>query len=356
MKIKSMFFFLVLSQCLFASPVPDGAPISSEEWNQCEQFIQKKAQTYFSKKIWLIKPQKGLPFPIEKDVTTGNIFIHLKGKEGAFIGKGSHKIVSKSILYNDKPCIVARCEIDQPGEYEAQVMDTMRGLRGVVQKYAYIKRSPKTSELYIQYCNMGCAQRILSGDLRIEDKDLLSLMEDLLVGLKGMHERGYIHRDLKRENIFLHSSKGKLHAMLGDLGFALQMDYPLYPKKHICIPDPHCAPETLLRSNHMLDRSLAESYSLGVIFHILLFNQHPAWSRCIRQSTLPDFSEGKKRWIFQHITKLYHRRVEEVKSSEKGLRADVGALTMKMLQPDVDKRISVDTALIAVRALLKKWR
>lgn len=354
MLLRIVCSFFLLSTCFcWTYPLPEGAPLSSDEWAMCEKFIAKKAEGYFSRGIFSIPAGPDLPCPIEKDRKTGYLFINLKDKEGAHIGRGSHKVVSKSILYGEKPCLVARCEIDQAGTWEAKVLEDMRHQRGIIHCFSYIPLTDHSCELFLEYFNCG-SYSTRGRKFSLQDTELLSIMNDLIIGLKGMHEKGYIHRDIKRENIFLHRTEGKVKAALGDLGLALEMNKDL--ERHIAVPDQNCPPEVLFKAYPEIDRRKSEVYSLGVIFYLMLFQEPPTWGHLIHQSSLKTASQEKKMSRHRRFETLYSKELEESSLVTGGLRKEMVGITFKMLHPNPEKRISLSDALAQVHSLMKKRR
>lgn len=353
MLFRSMFslFFLCI-HCCFALPLPEGAPLSLNEWALCEKFIAQKAEKFFEQGIFSMPAGPDLPCPIEKDQKTGHLYINLKGKEGAHIGRGSHKVVSKSILYGKKPCLVARCEIDQAGAWEAKVLEDMRHQHGVIHCFSYIPLTDHSCELFLEYFN--CGSYTTSGrKFSLQDVEILSIMNDLITGLKGMHERGYIHRDIKRENVFLHRTAGKVRAALGDLGLALEINKD--PERHVAVPDQNCPPEVLLKPYPNIDRRKSEVYSLGVIFYLMLFQTPPKWSHIIHQADLKTSAQEQNTRRYRRFESLYFEQLEKRLLPLTGLKRELTKLTFTMLHPTPEKRISLNDALKEVTSLLKKW-
>lgn len=87
-----------------------------------------------------------------------------------------------------------------------------------------------------------------------------------------MHSKNIIHRDLKPENILLkNENSDMIDVAIVDFGFAtLEQDYrKLFTR---CGTPGYVAPEVL---NDMDYKCIADIFSLGVIFYILLFGEHP---------------------------------------------------------------------------------
>ena len=114
-----------------------------------------------------------------------------------------------------------------------------------------------------------------SGNLRerLEDKGRLPLEEAIKItyqigqALKLMHERGFFHRDVCPENIFL-DEKG--NAKLGDLGCAV---FHKNPKTAYAVGHkPYIAPEVIKEKPHTAQSDI---YSLGRVFYEMLVGKLP---------------------------------------------------------------------------------
>lgn len=354
------FFFLclIINTSSFTSEPPSLAPIEKKDWDLCEQFIQNEAPALFAKGITFIPKKPSHPYPIEKDPATGHIYIHLKQNPESFIGRGSHKVVTKSILYGKKSKIVAHCEIDQPGTREAKILALMKNAPGIIQCYSYIKRSENTCSLFLQYCNRGTLSRLiklekgsnyLNRRLHLTDTELLPIMDDIASATKNMHDRGFIHRDIKRGNILLHKTGQITHAVLADLGLALEIDQHL---DHVlCVPNETCPPEILITNYPEIDRKKAETYSIGVLFYLMVFNHNPSFADIAKQNKLENWSFSTKQKKYNQIKSLYEREVKESPIKVQGMRRKALLIALQMMHPDPKTRISLPKAIEKIRAL-----
>jgi calcium-dependent protein kinase len=98
------------------------------------------------------------------------------------------------------------------------------------------------------------------------------MVRAILEGLREMHSKNIMHRDLKPENI-LFRSKGSLDCVIADYGLAEFADSEEYLFMRCGTPG-YVAPEVInLRDMKAKYTPICDIFSLGLIFHILLFGR-----------------------------------------------------------------------------------
>lgn len=329
-------YLFFLTTLLFSQEVPQFAPLTKKEWKECETFIQEKADNYFQKGIFLISSQKDLPYPVEKDPTTGLIFIHLKDHPKGYLGRGGNKIVSKSILYSHRAFVVARCEANKTGKIEAEVLSKLQHVRGVDHIYASIQRDENHSDIFIEYANKGTLCKAPYGKIRLSNYSILSIFYDLSAGIDGIHKNGYIHRDIKRTNTFLYKKEGTYHGMIGDFGCAIPID--ALPNIAFCISNENTPPEIYQKPFCQINRIQADTYSLGVLFYMLVFHKRPPWQKYIRKGMVRSLSSQSKQQRLVTIEKTYLDTIQKAKKNMRGTQLKIATITLDMLHPNPNKR------------------
>lgn len=87
----------------------------------------------------------------------------------------------------------------------------------------------------MEYCNLGN----LFDYLKISKLDLNQLFEifkSIVMGIKEIHEKNIIHRDIKSMNIFVSEINSKIKVKIGDFGSAKQMGYKVFANTIIGTP------------------------------------------------------------------------------------------------------------------------
>ncbi|KAF0694278.1 hypothetical protein As57867_014770, partial [Aphanomyces stellatus] len=118
-----------------------------------------------------------------------------------------------------------------------------------------------------------CTGGTLHSDLvvrkRYSEASARRAMTQLADALAYLHAHGVVHRDVKAENVLLHSSSVHAPLLLADFGFAKRLPWT---KGTTCGTPAYMAPEVLL--GHAYDAAV-DCWSLGVILYMLLSGQPP---------------------------------------------------------------------------------
>lgn len=332
-----------------AAPQPKEAYLSFSEWENYEAFIKEKALKLFSKGTLYIPGNKRLPYPMQYDPKTKAIYINLDSQKKGFIGAGGNKVVTKSIKYDKDPILVARCSGGQTVISEGNILKKLRGNRGIVQFHSLIKYSNDKADLFIDYCELGNLKTIELKKLELTNKDFINLILDLFIGLKTIHDKGFVHRDLHRSNILLKDVDGYICAFIADFGLSFGIHE--HPEYRIGVPNVTCPPEVLLKEYRDIDRKKAECYSIASIAYQLINGENPPWSDIIHQERLPETSTPQRIKTFQYIEKLYQRLLKGRSQEPLKLTEKMIDICLKMLHPYPEKRIYLDTAIKELKKL-----
>ena len=152
---------------------------------------------------------------------------------------------------------------------------------------------------------------------RIKDENLWDIFNQCLEALTYIHNKGYIHRDIKLANIFMNQD-GKI--VFGDFGLSAMIDKNEYSKlsqeeKYLlrfspvpCGTPDFAAPE--VKKNEEYDQR-ADVYSLGVCFFCLLYQHFPGdnpelYTKILNEDIFYDFE--LRNLILFMLKKNYNKR------------------------------------------------
>ncbi|KAA6369439.1 MAG: hypothetical protein EZS28_035034 [Streblomastix strix] len=150
-----------------------------------------------------------------------------------------------------------------------------------------------------------------------------ALAKQILEGMSVFHYSGLIHRDIKCDNILLHSppGSGRVYAKISDFGFAKKED-SINEQTYLR----GFAPELFKKPRIVTQKS--DMYSVGITFYHLITHQYPVYKNNVED-------QQKKIAQMNSIT-----RPSEITNN---LQWD---LLSKLLEFDPEKRISASKALL----------
>ncbi|KAA6381842.1 MAG: putative Hsp70 family protein with protein kinase domain [Streblomastix strix] len=155
---------------------------------------------------------------------------------------------------------------------------------------------------------------------------LRALMKQILEGMRAFHSSGLVHRDIKCDNILLHSppGSGRVYTKISDFGFAKKVDLN-NKQTYFAGTIPFMSPEQF-HENPIITQKV-DIYALGITFYKLITHKYPINERNFKE-------QGMK------IAKLKSiKRPSEIKDN---LLWD---LFSKLLEFDPNKRIAAAEAL-----------
>ncbi|XP_004639259.1 serine/threonine-protein kinase PLK3 isoform X2 [Octodon degus] len=144
--------------------------------------------------------------------------------------------------------------------------------------------------IFLELCSRKSLAHIWKARHTLLEPEVRYYLRQILSGLKYLHHRGILHRDLKLGNFFITEN---MELKVGDFGLAARLEPLEQRKKTICGTPNYVAPEVLLRQGHGPE---ADVWSLGCVMYTLLCGSPPFETadlketyRCIKQVhyTLP---------------------------------------------------------------------
>lgn len=127
--------------------------------------------------------------------------------------------------------------------------------------------------MVLEFCDQG---NLLSHQSKLKNKcfplkDSLEIIVQVMQGLRVIHEKNYIHRDIKSENVLIKTTeKGGRIYKIADFGFARPVKSGT--ASTVCGTQKYMAPEIL--KNLPYTRSV-DIWALGILFYFMLFADYP---------------------------------------------------------------------------------
>ncbi|NWT26235.1 NEK5 kinase, partial [Cardinalis cardinalis] len=194
------------------------------------------------------------------------------------IGEGSFgKIFLAKGKIDDEPCVIKEINLTkmpvkekEASEKEVILLAKMKHAN-IVTFYASLQEENK---LYIvmEYCDGGDLMKRINmqhGVLFDEDQ-ILSWFVQISLGLKHIHDKKILHRDVKTQNVFL-SNNGKV-AKLGDFGIARQLNSTT-EFAHTCVGTPYYLSPEICENRPYNNKT--DIWSLGCVLYELCALKHP---------------------------------------------------------------------------------
>lgn len=262
--------------------------MTHEELAGLVQFIEAIRGRHISC-YYLRKEATGLARTIEIDPEGDRIFIHLKTHNVPLLGKGAHKRVTYSILYDpQEPKLVASAIVanNKTTRNEIALLEKFRGSNCIIEPLYIDKHNTKLGEEVFEIItplyNKGSLRSFVTKNPASIPFDVkIKIAKDILTGACTLNSKGYVSRDNNRGNFLVHEEHGVYSACLGDLGghtdevsIAVHKK-PFGPSARSGAPDLHKAYfENRLTEEDVLSNNV---YSLGRVFHFLYFEKEVPW-------------------------------------------------------------------------------
>ncbi|KAA6362491.1 MAG: putative Serine/threonine-protein kinase NEK, partial [Streblomastix strix] len=147
-----------------------------------------------------------------------------------------------------------------------------------VLKYFTTNSNGENAVILMEYANMGNLQNLIETNKDLSLPIIRVIMKQILEGLRLIHEKGLIHRDLKAENIMLHSPLGSGRVQLKIMDFGLvKVQKKAQQSTHMTVAGtfPYMPPELLLGSKEVKADSKVDIWSAGILLHQLVSHQFP---------------------------------------------------------------------------------
>jgi len=99
------------------------------------------------------------------------------------------------------------------------------------------------------------------------------IIQQVLEAVAAMHQRGWVHRDLKLENVITDTRTGKLVSQIIDFGFAVRQTEAGAHCQGVIGTAHYVAPEVIWHSSY--DGRAVDMFAVGVMLYVMLFGRYP---------------------------------------------------------------------------------
>lgn len=249
-----------------------------------------------------------MPYCVEKSKKLNKYIIRDIQSKEAYIGRGCHKVVKKAIIYGHQPKVIADCVSDASARQEIFFLKKLRGIEGLVKFYGSVKRKKKYS-IYLEYFQQGSLASQLDRGESL-GSHTFKIAFDIAKGLRGMHQKKLVHRDLHPGNVLLEISNEHCRAVLVDFG----KTFFAYRAKSVIpqIPRTKNPPEGLIKSFSKIDRYKADIYGLGCLFYQMATGEQNPWCAVFNIYKIKHYSKARKKGCYKKIVSSYQETKEKI--------------------------------------------
>lgn len=237
----------------------------------------------------------------------GRVFVHLnrKKKGDASLDEGAEKVVTFAYEMGT-PNIFVSAGYKNVNPTEFKFLQAFRNIPGFVQLVDYFKYNKKGKEKYralFEYCSGGDLYDACTEN-RLNRRDRKKIFIELIENVALMHKRGYLHRDLKMENILLKPEANGFKPIIADLGsMCEQSDFlermVLHPYTYSYLSPEYAS---ALSSSHKRGQKLLDantdcldSWALAIVLNFMVGTTLPPWMG--RKGKKASLNEIKRGWM-----------------------------------------------------------
>uniref|UniRef100_A0A667WPN6 Serine/threonine-protein kinase PLK3 n=1 Tax=Myripristis murdjan TaxID=586833 RepID=A0A667WPN6_9TELE len=138
-----------------------------------------------------------------------------------------------------------------------------------VVKFSHHFEDQENIYIFLELCSRKSLAHIWKARHTLTEPEVRYYLRQIISGLKYLHNRGILHRDLKLGNFFVNEN---MELRLGDFGLAAKLETVEQRKKTICGTPNYLAPEVLNRQGHGTE---SDVWSLGCVMYTLMCGNPP---------------------------------------------------------------------------------
>ncbi|XP_051943243.1 serine/threonine-protein kinase PLK3 [Hippocampus zosterae] len=205
------------------------------------------------------------------DVRTGRSY-----SKGKLLGKGGFaRCYEMTDLSNNKMFavkVIPQSRVSKPHQREKitneiELHKTLSHKHVV--KFSHHFEDQDNIYIFLELCSRKSLAHIWKARHTLTEPEVRYYLKQIISGLKYLHSRGILHRDLKLGNFFVNEN---MELRLGDFGLAAKLETVEQRKKTICGTPNYLAPEVLNRQGHGTE---SDVWSLGCVMYTLMCGNPP---------------------------------------------------------------------------------
>ncbi|XP_023654437.1 serine/threonine-protein kinase PLK3 isoform X2 [Paramormyrops kingsleyae] len=123
--------------------------------------------------------------------------------------------------------------------------------------------------IFMELCSRKSLAHIWKTRRTLTDPEVRYYLRQIILGLRYLHKKGILHRDIKLGNLFVNEN---MELRVGDFGLAAKLEPAGHRKKTICGTPNYIAPEVLNRQGHGPESDI---WALGCVMYTLLVGNPP---------------------------------------------------------------------------------
>jgi polo-like kinase 1 len=137
-------------------------------------------------------------------------------------------------------------------------------------RFEHFFEDEENTYILLEICQNQTMNELLRRRKRLTELEVQCYFQQMIAGVKYLHQNRVIHRDLKLGNLFL---TDKMELKLADFGLATKLEFEGDRKRTVCGTPNYIAPE-ILEGKHGHSYEV-DIWSLGVILFTLLLGKPP---------------------------------------------------------------------------------
>ncbi|KRX03366.1 Protein kinase-like domain [Pseudocohnilembus persalinus] len=148
-------------------------------------------------------------------------------------------------------------------------IETMRNLNNPhIVKLLGVYQTTNNAYIITEYCNQGDLRNLMNKRKRFSEKESISIIKQILLGVKEFQQNDIIHRDLKPANVLIHNNVFKIT----DFGFARKVQNENHIMDSLVGTPLYMCPQILLKQKY---NTKSDIWSIALIFYELLYGTTP---------------------------------------------------------------------------------